>query len=78
MLHIGKLIDAKRRERRMTQQELADKMGRYVTGVVRLMKENESMDTATLLEFCVALEYNFFKDLMREAEGRIRSLEFEV
>lgn len=58
-IHIGKEIEKKIGEKKMTKTEFAKKIGTSKQNLNRIL-EKESIDTALLQKFGAALDFNFF------------------
>ena len=58
-IHIGNCIKDRLRKLKMTQGQLAEKMGLQQPNIQRILKK-KSMETDMLIAFSKALEYNFF------------------
>lgn len=67
---IGKRIDEIRRERRMSYETLAEKIGTSRTNVYHIMTRR-SIDSELLKSISKALNYNFFEELCDEVKEAI-------
>ncbi len=66
-VHVGNAIEKRMREIRLTQAELAVKLGMKQPQLSKIISKS-SMDTEKLSAFCLALDFNFFKLFCPEEE----------
>lgn len=68
--HIGKLIARKLEEKNVRKVELGRRMGVFPQSINRYV-ESESLQFSILWEVALALEYNFFADLMMHLPKKV-------
>jgi DNA-binding Xre family transcriptional regulator len=61
-IHTGVLLNKFMKEKHISNQELAKKIGRIPLSVSQYRKK-DTMQTAVLAEICHALQHNFFSDM---------------
>ena len=62
-VHIGEAIEQKLKEKNISKQEFADKLGIPQQNLHRIFKKS-SIDTDKLYTICQILDYNFFDDVI--------------
>lgn len=66
-LHVGKLINQVRQEKRVSYATLSRLMNRHHTGINTALKR-ETLQASVIWEFSLALRHNFFEDLAAELQ----------
>jgi DNA-binding Xre family transcriptional regulator len=67
-VHIGEAIEQKLKEKNISKQEFADKLGIPQQNLHRIFKKS-SIDTDKLYTICQILDYNFFDDFSNRDES---------
>lgn len=71
-MHIGEAIRKELERQGKTITWFAEQLPCHRTNVYRIL-EKSSIDTGILLNICEILQHDFFADMTKEYEGRIRS-----
>ncbi len=61
-INLGQMIDGRLKSERLTKAEITRKLGRNAGALYPILKR-PSMQTYLLWEVCIALGYNYFRDL---------------